>query len=391
MHLACGVATTLLILLLARPVAALLGEPRLAFYLALFSLEGILFVVSRGHRTILLGAGKFREQAAPIAVRTLARLFLIILFVESGLSLAGAVLALVCASLIELLAYRRHVSPRFFPASGYPARRIWNEASAAFFASLLLGLFLRVDLFALTALGRPTHEAGYYGAAQNLSIIPGMFAAAFAPVLLATLSRMQRDGEHEHARIMSRDAIRLVFGMLPFAAMTAGASHEVVVLIFGTGFASTAPLLQWLIFSKVVAVLISIAFIILIVAGRPGWTLLVAVPMLALALPGHYVLVPRFGPLGAAWVTAALEAVGALASVAIIYRIWRVLPPAGTSVRTILVGAAAWAAAAFWPTAGWWTVSKVALISAGIAVGYALLGEFSARELAWVRAKLPRG
>ncbi|MGZ8154953.1 MAG: lipopolysaccharide biosynthesis protein [Burkholderiales bacterium] len=390
MHLACGVVTALVLVLLARPIAALLDEPRLTFYLVLFSLEPLLFVVSRGHRTILIGAGKFREQAVPIALRTLFRLLLIIILVESGLSVAGAVLGMVGASLVELVAYRRYVSPRFFPASGFPASRVWNEASAAFFSSLFLALFARVDLFALTSLGLPTREAGFYGAAQNLSIIPGLFATALAPVLLSTLSRMRRDGDHEHARLMSRDAMRLVLGMLPFAAMASGASHEVVSLVFGPEFESAAPLLQWLIFSKVVAVLITIAFIIVIVAGRPALTLLVAAPMLALALPGHLLLVPRFGSLGAAWVTATLEFAGALLALCMIYGSSRVLPPKSTAGRTVLVAGAAWVAAAFWPTSGWWTVGKLGLIATGIAIGYALLGEFSARELAWARSRLPR-
>ena len=254
MHFACGIATTLVVLLLARPIAAVLEEPRLAFYLILFSLEPFLFVLSRAHRSVLIGAGKFREQAVPIAVRPVARLLLIIVLVESGLSISGAVLGLVGATLIELIIYRWYIRPRLFPASAYPASRVWNEATPIFFAVLCLALFSRVDLFALTALGLLTREAGYYGAAQNLSIIPGLFAVAFTPVLLSTLSTMLKDGEHESARIMSRDAMRLALGMLPFAAMASGAAHEVVVLIFGAGFAPAGPILAWLIFGKVAAV-----------------------------------------------------------------------------------------------------------------------------------------
>jgi O-antigen/teichoic acid export membrane protein len=134
MHVACGVVAALLLVLLARPIAAVLDEPRLAFYLTLFSAEALLFVLSRAHRSVLIGNGAFREQAIPIAIRPLARLLLIIVLVESGLSISGAVLGLVGASLVELLAYRYYIRPRIFPASSY---RTAIVAGAAWLSSAL--------------------------------------------------------------------------------------------------------------------------------------------------------------------------------------------------------------------------------------------------------------
>jgi O-antigen/teichoic acid export membrane protein len=385
MHIACGVTAALLLALLARPLAAVLHEPRLVFYLLIFAAEPLLFVLSRAHRQVLIGVGKFREQAFPIAIRPVARLLLIVVFVESGLSISGAVLGILGASLVELLSYRRYVRPRVFPASGYPASRVWEQTTPVFFAALFIALFSRVDLFALTTLGLPTREAGYYAAAQNLSIIPGLFAVAFAPLLLSTLSRMLRDGEHEHARLISRDAMRIPIGMLPFAAMASGASDEIVVLIFGASFVPAGPILGWLIFSKVAAVMISISFIIVVAGDRPALSTLLAAPMLALGLVGHFLLVPRYGSIGAAWVTTAVEIAGALAGAFMVYRLRRVCPPRSTVLRTIVVAGASWLLAVLWPTSGAWLVAKLALISIGIAAGYAVLGEFSAREVAWAR------
>jgi O-antigen/teichoic acid export membrane protein len=384
-HLACGIVAALLFAVLARPVAVVLDEPRLACYLLLFSLEPLLFVLSRAHRSVLIGSGKFREQAVPIATRPLARLLLIIVFVESGLSISGAVLGLLGASLIELLTYRAYVRPCVFPASGYAARRVWEETTPVFFAALFIALFSRVDLFALTTLGLPTREAGYYAAAQNLSIVPGLFALSFTPLLLSTLSRMLRDGEREHAHILSRDAMRLALGMLPFAALASGASGEIVALVYGTDFAAAGSILSWLIFGKAAAVMISICFIILVVDDRAALSTVVAAPMLVLALAGHFLLVPRFGSIGAAWVTTALEIAGALAGTLMVYRFRHVRLPALTVMRTMIVAGAAWLLAVLWPASGLWLVAKLGLISIGIAAAYALLGEFSARERAWAR------
>ena len=388
MHFICGAIATLATIALAYPLARLLEEPRLAYYLILFSPEPLLFVMSRAHRSVLIGVGRFREQAVPIAVRPVARLALVIVLVESGLSIAGAVLGLVGATLVELFVYRWHIRPRLFPASAYPASRVWNQATPIFFSALCLALFSRVDLFALTALGLATSEAGYYGAAQNLSVIPGLFAVSFTPLFLSTLSSMQKNGEQQSARIMMRDAVRLVFGMLPFAAMASGAAHEIVTLIFGASFSPSEPILARLIFGKVAAVMISIAMVIMIVANRPGVSFALAGPMLALAIAGHIVLIPALGSVGAAWVTSGLEIAGALAALVMVYRVQRVFAPVATVGRTLLIAGVAWLLAVLVPAPGFWLVGKLALISVVIVAGYGLFGELSARELAWGRAML---
>ncbi|MGH8516565.1 MAG: lipopolysaccharide biosynthesis protein, partial [Panacagrimonas sp.] len=270
----------------------------------------------------------------------------------------------------------------------YPARHVWNQATPIFFSALCLALFSRVDLFALTALGLATSEAGYYGAAQNLSVIPGLFAASFTPLLLSTLSSMARNGQHESARTMSRDSMRLVFGMLPFAAIASGAAHEIVTLIFGASFAPAEPILAWLIFARVAAVMISIAVVVMIVANRPGLSFALAGPMLALGIAGHILLIPIFGSVAAAWVTTSLEIAGALAALIIVYRVQRVFAPMATVGRTLLIAGAAWLLAALVPAPGFWVIAKLALIALAIAAGYGLLGEFKASEIAWARAML---
>jgi O-antigen/teichoic acid export membrane protein len=388
MHFICGAVAMLATIALAGPLARWLEEPRLAYYLILFSPEPLLFAMSRAHRSMLIGVGRFRDQAVPIALRPVARLVLIIVLVESGLSVTGAVLGVVGATLVELLAYRWYIRPRLLPASAYPARRVWTQATPLFFSALCLALFGRVDLFAIRALGLPVSEAGYYAAAQNLSVIPALFAAAFAPVLLSTLSSLKTSGEHHLARIMMRDAMRLAFGMLPFAAMASGAAREIVTAIFGATFSPAEPILARLIFGKVAAVMTSIAVVIMIVADRPGLSFALAGPILGLAVVGHIVLIPALGAVGAAWVTSGLEVAGALGALVVVYRLQHVSVPMATVGRTVLIASTAWLLAALLPAPGYWMVAKLASIALVIVVGYRLLGELSERELAWGRAML---
>ena len=249
-------------------------------------------------------------------------------------------------------------------------------------------LLSTLDLLMLKALGATASQTGIYGAAQTLTIVPGLFALSFSPLLLSTLGRLTRAGDVAHAKDMSSDAMRLVIVLLPFAGMTAGMAHEIVDLIFGPLFAGAAPILAALMFGALGMTMISITTAVLIAAGKPTWTLLQVGPLLPVAMAGYLLMIPRFGPMGAAAVTTFCSGLGAIASVAAVYRVWRVAPPVLTLVRALVVCALAFALAMHWSTPGGFLIVKIGTITAVIAGCFLALGEFNASELALARSLL---
>ncbi|HAJ61469.1 MAG TPA: teichoic acid transporter, partial [Cyanobacteria bacterium UBA8543] len=189
LHLWVGGGAMLLIWLLADGVAMVLSEEAIAFYLRLFALDIPLFCLAYAHRSILVGVGKFSSRAIATALRWIARLLLILLLVEMGLSISGAILGSVGASLVELAICRFYIRPSLFSPSNFPAAKLWDYGVPLFLFALSMRLYEKLDLFALKILGGTAAEAGFYGAAQNLSLIPGIFSLAFAPLLLSTLTR----------------------------------------------------------------------------------------------------------------------------------------------------------------------------------------------------------
>lgn len=386
LHLACGVAAALILWLAAEPIAALLGEPKLTVYLKLFALEPLLYILAWAHRSILIGIGNFRRQAAARALRWLARLLLIVLLVEMGLSIFGAVLGSIGATLVELLIYRFYVRPSLFLRSTFRATQLWSFAKPLLLSALCIQIFSKIDLLAVTALGGTAAVAGIYGAATNLAFVPGLLALSLSPLLLSTMGRALKSGQDPIAHAMAREAMRLVIAMLPFAGMAAGTAHELVVVIFGADFSPAAPLLALLIFGQVGMVMISVATAMTIVADRLYWTVAITGSMLLMAVVGHVLLIPRLGAIGAAIVTTSVEGLGALAAICYAYSLWRVSPSLKTSMRSVLLCAVAYAIAVVWPAAGLWIVPKLIAITIMIPVGFLLLGEFDAREIEVVRS-----
>jgi O-antigen/teichoic acid export membrane protein len=390
MHLLVSCSVMLLVWLLAIPIAELMGEPQLAVYLWLFSLDIPLFSLTGGHRDILVGIGDFKQRAISAAARWIARMLLIVLLVSLGLSVTGAILGSIGASLVQLIVCRLAVQPSFFGRVSVPLRQVISYAAPLFLFAITMRLYDKVDLFALKILGGTAEQAGHYGAAQNLALVPGIFALSFSPLLLSTLTRTLRSDDFEGAREIGRNALRLVLMLLPFAAMTAGAAHEIVRFIFGPEFQDTASLLAILIFGSLALVMISVTTAILTAAGKPGWTFALTGPMLLVALIAHFAFIPLFGPIGAVIVTSIVAGVGALATCVAVYRLWRILPPLGTLARTLLVSGVIYAFAMMWPTPGTLVALKIVVTSALIPLLFILLGELSAGERSMIVSMIRR-
>jgi O-antigen/teichoic acid export membrane protein len=380
LYLLAGCALCLALWAAAGPLARLMSEPALARYVRVLALDAPLFCAAQAHRNIIVGLGRFRQRALASAARWTTRLVLVVLFVYLTGSPAGALWGTVCASLAELAVCRLYARPALFARGGYSARRLCGYALPLVASALCMSLHGRLDIVMLKSLGATAAEAGVYGVAQNLALLPALFSYALAPALLSTLARSLREGDERGARELARLAMRAVVLLLPAAAVTAGAAPEIVGLIFGREYAASAALLRPLVFGSLALLLASVAASVLAAAGRERWTLHVAWPTLVCAAAGHALLIPSWGAAGAAVVTTLTGLACALASVALVWRAWRVAPPARTLASSAAVAACAYALTAYVPAAGPLLVLKLACACLLAAAALALLGEFGARR-----------
>jgi O-antigen/teichoic acid export membrane protein len=388
-YLIAGLAGGLVQWLLAPLIAGLLHTPALAGHLQLWAIDVPLFTLAQGHRNILVGLGGFSERAFAAAARWASRLLLILLLVELGLSVNGAILGSIGASLVELAVARAFVRPGLSLRAAAGVHRLWRFAAPLLLAGLALRLFDRLDLLAVAAI-TGTERAGWYGAAQGLALLPSLFTLAFSSLLLAVLSRAYRDNQLIQATRLAREATRAGLLLAPFAGVIAGASDEIVRFTFGPGFGPAASLLTLLIFAGIGLALVSITTTVLTAMGRTHLTLALTSLLPLLGVIGYPIAVPRWGAEGAASVTLASVTVAAVAGLLAVARVTTASPPAGSILRAGVLSAAAWAGAAAWHTTGWLLLLKLPVLSVGIVVALGLLGEFSAAERGAVRSALWR-
>jgi O-antigen/teichoic acid export membrane protein len=390
LYLVVGFALMLLLWATAAPLARMFGEPALTGYLLLFALDVPLFCLAQAHRTIIIGLGRFRERALATAARWTTRLVLVVVFVELSGALSGAIWGIISASLIELCVCRLYVRPRLFQSDARSMRRLCVDALPLVASALCMSLYSRLDLILLKALGATPAEAGYYGVAQNVSLLLTLFSFAFAPALLSTLARALRDGDVTRARQLCRQSLRAVLFLLPLAAALAGAASEVVVLVFGTAFLPATPLLRLLVFGAWSLLMLSAMTSMIIARGKTRWTFHVAWPLLLCAVVGHLWLIPRAGAQAAAAVTACLASAGVVVTLELVRRLWRVSPPAATLCRSILISATVYALNAYVPASGLLLFIKLASAGVFTVAAFLMLGEFGRDEIDAARAMLRR-
>jgi O-antigen/teichoic acid export membrane protein len=251
-------------------------------------------------------------------------------------------------------------------------------------------LFSKIDLFALSALRGTSADVGLYAAAQNLAVPPGLFALSLAPLLLATLARLRRAGAEADARRVARDALRVAMALVPLAALVAGTADELVRVVFGPSFTGSGVLLALLFTAGVALVVMSVSVSIVTAMDAQRIVSVLGVGVLGGALAGHLWLIPRFGAVGAAMVTACASVAGGLASVVLVHRLWHVHAYPTLIRGALIAGPVYWVTTLLPASGGVALVAKLAVLSALVVGAFVAMGELDAGERRRVRAAWPR-
>jgi O-antigen/teichoic acid export membrane protein len=385
-QLAVGVFGGLVVAVVAWPLAQWLRSPQLAAFLHLLAFGVPLFALLRVHSLILVARGNFGHYAATTAIRLLSRVMLTFFFVSMGLSVTGAILAYILASLIALVTVRFFVRPALLSRSGFPARRLWGYAVPLFLSSIGVQLFSRLDLLAVQALSASPEATGLYGAAQGITVVPGLLSGSVAPVVMATLSRLSREGRDNDVQIAIEQVFRLEWLLLPIGGLVAGTGSAVAALVYGTQFSDAGPLMGILMFAALALTIISFSTAILTASGHPRIVLALAGPLAPLALGAHLVFVPRFGAIGAATITVVLAWLCAGASLVAVGRQTGVYPRLSMVFRIVLTTLVAYVLSLLWVPSGVWIILPLGLLTGVILGCLWLLGELTREDLRLARA-----
>lgn len=370
LHLVIGLALTAIVMLTAGPLAALLGEPSLAWYLRGFALELPLFALLSAARNVQAGTGDFGVRALSSGIRWIARLILVVGFVWAGFGIPGAIAGSVAAVLVGSVVGQATLGVPWWRGPAAPAARLWSLAAPFFLLALSLRLYDRLGLFVLKALGATSADAGVYAAAQNLGAAPLLLAQTVSPLVLGRIAQAVRQNRRDEARDAAAWSLELTIWLLPVVAFLAGAAGDVMVFVYGGNFASGGPPAAWLLVGSLGSVALTTAASILMASNRSRLALSVTLPLSLFAIAGFLAVVPGWGGTGAAIVTMAVAMAGGLAAAVAAAVTWRLRIAVVRLLGAFVAAGAMFLIGITWPASGPWLLVKSTLVAVPVLATY---------------------
>lgn len=256
-------------------------------------------------------------------------LIMIIIAATFDLGLLGAIGAMIVANVVLVIisyTFAQHIVGfrlRFEPAFARELlRRSWPIGLSIAFNLV----YLRGDIVILSLFREPV-EIGLYGAAYRvldvITVIPMMFMGLVLPILVEAWKR--HDLETFRRRLQKAfDFSALV--ALPLAGGAFVLGRKIMMFVAGTEFRASGDLLAVLIVAAFALFFSGLYGHTIVAIGKQRQAIWAYGLNAGLAVIGYFVLIPRVGASGAAWVTVFSEIFIAILLFILTYRFTRVLP-----------------------------------------------------------------
>ena len=316
---------------LADPIAAdIFRKPELSHVLRIMILS-LPFIALMNILSSALKGFKLVKYSILIeqVVRPTLRFILIVVAFGIGWRLIGVVWAWVIASIIAFLLTGYFLTLEVRKLGGEKVRKsmkdlfkfslpVWIDRMLATnnrsIGILLIGVFLAAD------------QAGIYSVGQRiipLILVPFMaFNTIYSPIISSLYANERLNELEATYKIGSRWVIGLT---LPVFVLMMFFSQE-IVLIFGRGFAESHKVLLVLLISQMINVGTGSTSSILSMTGRPIYNLVNSVVALLLNIIFCFVMIKKFGVVGAAYSFGISIAVVNLLQIAEVYYLYRIHP-----------------------------------------------------------------
>lgn len=188
--------------------------------------------------------------------------------------------------------------------------------------TLLMSLYNRIDSVMLERLlpdGKV--QAGIYAQAYRISDACCMFALLFANLLLPMFSRMIKQRENV-AGLLRLSTVAMAVPVVAGAAACVFYRHPIMDLLYSSHVAESAPIFALLISGFVAISMVYIYGTLLTANGSLRQLNIVAFCGMVFNIAMNFVLIPRYGALGAAIVSLATQSLTAFAQIAIAFSIF---------------------------------------------------------------------
>jgi len=348
---------------------AVLDVPLMAIYLA--------------YQGILNGRRMFGLLSAGLIIHTTAKLAGILLLLSIGLSISGALVAHIVATVVVLIVMFLRYPLKLTRPSFHIVRRVLAFALPMGGYLIALQVLLGVGLWLLKALDTESAEsAGYYVAALNVTRIFLVIPSVMSVVLFTSLAWALAKSDDRKARDFIEGATRFGLVLLvPGCTLVFIDSSAIMVLLFSEAYSAGGKILEYQTVAFGSMALFDILAHALMAAGALWKSAAIVVVLIPVVIGLSWYLIGEMSGVGAAMALAiAMCAATAIGAVLTIRQFGTLVRPA-TAIRVIVATSIIAYASTVISAAGLLLVVKLGALLVVYLIILALLGEITRRDL----------
>jgi O-antigen/teichoic acid export membrane protein len=296
-----------------------------------------LYVAYQG---FLNGQRRFALLSVTFVVYALTKLAGTLLLLAYGLSVVGALLVNVLATIGALVFLAIRSPPRGWMPAPALARTMVRIGAAMGLYLLVLQVLLTLDLWFLKALWTgPAEVIGYYVAALNVARLPTIVPSVLSGVLFASLAWALANSDEALAQRYVRAAVRFALVVLvPCCVLIVMYADWVMGLLYSDEYRAGGAYLRLQICAFACMAFLDLFLHALMAASRQVLSAGILIGLVPASVIMNALLIPRFGAVGAACSLLATIVLGTLVAIFVAARRFRT---AGTPLTVARVGAAA--------------------------------------------------
>lgn len=348
-----------LIALNAELLAHLLRSPGIALLLRILSVDLVTGTLAAVYSNILVAQGRYGLSAMTTLAAVAAQLVFALLLVERGFLATGACFAVVAGSAVQLIAGRLASGIAIFSRDRVPFGDLWGHTRLLAGAQLALRITQSMDLLAVKFFAVSPSLAGLYAGGQNISQAGLMLFGPTQGVLLQSMAKARREGNHADAARTATLYLRvaLTYGALLCALSVL--SEEIAVFVLGPAFADSGPILAILLWAVAFRLLSLTARSLISAVGEKVSIITPLLFLIVLGVIAYAIAIPRGGIVAAAAVALGLAVAAGLTSLREGLKLMGIFFPwislAKITSAAVVTGVVAWAL----PGTGWLLLAKL--------------------------------
>lgn len=378
-----GVAGVLIVFFGAHLVADWLRSPGLGLLLQILSLQLLLATVGGIYHAIVVAQGRFLLTAIMQVGGVATQLLTAWLLVERGWWAAGACMAMVSASLLDVVVGRTFSGISIFSRARADYRDLWRHIRMLAGGQLALRAIQTMDLFAVKLFSASPVGVGLYAGGQNISLAAMMLFGSSSSVVLQSLASSRREGRPDEVRRTADLYLRAALAYMALLASFSVLADEIVVFLLGNNFRESGTVLAILLWA--------VAFRVIAVTGRvfiaaKAEKAVFVIPLLVLTVLGfaaYALAIPRGGIEAAAAVALGMAALAGFVSLRTGMAVLDLRFPWISLIKIIAAALCATTVASVLPANGWLLLLNLCATTLAYAAALFLLREWRFAAPLW--------